>query len=508
MNRELQSLLQLREDNLKKWVIGKIPHHYKRISVDSHEALELAKLGFKKLNALFGIKLFFSQAVIAGAIFSNKYDEIIIVTPSQYGKSWMMGHIALALAFEGRPEYVAASSTDMAQIIMSNAVYSVQEAAPEVQNALLTPKDQLERLATSVSKSKMAFANGGFVEAISLADTFQNNLSRNRAVGRAGDFIVDEAALLSNDTFAEMGRREFANIDHTKYKMVMISNPHNPGTFYDKLTQENPSDRTFILWMDALTAIEEERFDEETVINSEFAKNKNQRRKYLLCELDVDGESMFEKPKLYNPPYIGDYTQYFLGIDAAYKGKDEIKIALNAVSEEGISHIEEVLTVNKGEWVDGETSEQILDDIERISHRYRVSLTCVDIGYGVWLVEGLNKRGIPAVGINFGAGATKERVKARQYAATNAANMRAELHLDLQNLIEDNYVKFSEQAYDEVKDAFPFVMAERKASGKIQVRPKSEIKAKIGHSPDGLDAVLLSIHAPIVFAGEYWKWNR
>lgn len=503
MNKEIASLLEKRQHDLKKWIIGKVPKHYKRLSVSDEKAQELAKLGVIKLNSFFGMKPFYSQAVMAGAILSGEYDEFIIVTTSQYGKSYLMGRVALLLAYSGEPVYVAASSGDGAQIIMANVVQAIQDAAPELQNALLNKQDQLDRLATSLSKTRVSFANGGFVEAISLADTYQDSLARNKAVGRGGHFFVDEAALVSNDTFAEMGRREFARIDGKKYKMVMISNPHNPGTFYDKLTQEEPSDRTFIMWMDALTAIEEERIDEETVINSEFAKNKRQRRKYLLCELDVDGESMFEKPKLYNPPLDDDYVQYFLGIDAAYKGKDNICISLNAVTEDGMSHIEEILTITKGEWVDGETSGQILDDIERLARKYRVPLTCVDIGYGVWLVEGLNNRGIRAKGINFGGGPTKGRTKANQYAAKNASNMRAELHLDLQGLIEDNYILFSEQAWDKVKDTFPFVISERRSNGKIQVRPKSEIKAKIGRSPDELDAVLLSVHAPIVFNGEY-----
>lgn len=211
---------------------------------------------------------------------------------------------------------------------------------------------------------------------------------------------------------------------------------------------------------------------------------------------------MFEKPKLYESPYRGDYVQYFLGIDAAYRGKDNICIALNAVSDDGISHIEEVLTVDKGEWVDGVTSEQIIEDISRIIRRYRVTYTCIDIGFGVWLVEGLAKRGFAVKGINFGEQPTKGRVKANQYAAKNAQNKRAEMHLDLQDLIENNYVEFSEQSYDKVKDIFPYVTSERKANGKIQVIKKSEIKAQTGRSPDELDAILLSIHAPLIFGTE------
>ena len=101
-------------------------------------------------------------------------------------------------------------------------------------------------------------------------------------------------------------------------------------------------------------------------------------------------------------------------------------------------------------------------------------------------------------GINFGEGPTKDRVKAKHYSAVNASNMRAEMHLDLQNLMEEKAIVWSSQAYEMVKDIFPYVTCERKTSGKIMVRPKIEIKNELGRSPDELDAVLLAVHAAIL----------
>ena len=502
MDRELQALLSKRSYDLSEWLIGNIPKHYKRISISTDEAIRLAKIGASAIGAYFGDRLYFTQAVIAGAVLEGKYKEYVIVTPSQYGKSWLFGRVGLLLGYNGEPTLIAGASADTADIIMSNVIGAVQSAAPEIQNKLTTSRDQIERLAVSLSKSRIGFSNGGYVQPISLADTYADNKKRNKAVGRGANYLLDEAALVKDDTFAELGRREFATVGEESYKMVMISNPHNPGFFYEKLTDDNPPDDTLIIWMDILTAIEEGRWTEQKVTQSEFAKHRKTRREYLLCVLDRDGGSMFEKPKLYQPPFRGDYVQYFLGIDAAYKGKDNISIALNAVSEDGRCHIEEVVTVDKGEWVDGVTSEQIIDDISRIIRKYRVTLTCVDIGYGVWLVEGLAKRGFAVKGINFGEAPTKGRVKANQYAAKNAQNKRAEMHLDLQDLIENQYIEFSEQAYEAVKDVFPYVTSERKANGKIQIIKKSEIKAQIGKSPDELDSILLSVHAPLIFGAE------
>lgn len=499
--KDLDALFAQQSFDLEPWLIGKIPKHYKRLSCSREEALRLAKFGATKIGAAYKCRLFFTQAVIAGAILSDDYDEVIIAISSQYGKSWLMGKIALLRAYEGAKQYIAAGSGDKTQIIMSYTTAATQEAAPEIKNKLLMKPTELERLTTSVSKQKLAFTDGGFVEPITLADAYNDNIAQNKAVGRGGDFIVDEAALVSEDTFAEMGRREFARIDGKKYKSVLISNPHRPGKFYDKLTQEHPPTRTLIVWADALTAVEEERFDIDTVYNSEFASNRSTRRRYLLCVLDVDGGGMFDQPKVVREALEGDYTQRFLGVDAAYKGKDKIEVSVCAVGN-GKMCVEETVEINKPKWIDGKTSEDIIKTVARIAYEKEAAFITVDIGWGVWLVEGLARMGLNVVGINFSETPTKERQRAKHYAAVEATNKRAEMHLDLQNLIESGVVEMTEQVYDGIKEALPYVTAERKASGKIQICPKEQIKAIIGHSPDKLDSVLLSIHAAIRFLGD------
>ncbi len=498
---ELDILFKGKHSDCKPWLIGKIPKHFKRLSVDDKEALRLAKLGATEIASAFGEKLFFCQAMIAGAILSGDYDEIVVCLCSQYGKSWLLGRVGLLEAYRGHKQYITGAAANVTSIIMGHVVASTQTAAPEIRNALLNKRDELDRLATSVSKQRLAFSTGGFVEAITLGDTYNDNIATNKAVGRAGDFYIDEASLVSDAAMSEMGRREFAKIDGTKYKQIMISNPHRPGVFYDKLTEENIPARRFVLWADALTAVEEERFTEELVRNSDFAKHKSTLRRYLLCVLDTDGSSMFGTPQTYEAPYEGEYTQYFLGVDAAYKGKDNICVALTAVGGNKV-HVEDVQVIDKKEWIDGVTSKDIIDDITRVVNNFGVAMTCVDVGWGVWLVEGLAQKGINVRGISFSGSPTKERQKAKHYSATNAENKRAEMHLDLQNLIDEGTLEMSEQAFSKCKDVLPFITAERKSSGKIRIREKAQLKQDIGKSPDELDAILLSIHAAILFLGE------
>lgn len=499
--KDLDAMFAVQSYDCEPWIIGKRPKHYKRMSCSYEEATRLAKIGASKIAAAYGAKLFFTQAVIAGAILCEDYDEVIIAISSQYGKSWLMGKVALLRAYEGAKQYIAAGSADKTQIIMSYTTSATQEASQEIKKALLMKPTELERLTTSVSKQKLAFANGGFVEPITLADAYNDNIAQNKAVGRGGDFIVDEAALVSEDTFAEMGRREFARIDGKKYKSILISNPHRPGTFYDKLTQDNPSKRTLIVWADALTAVEEERFTKETVYESDFAKNKSTRRRYLLCVLDADGGGMFDTPKVVDSELDGDYTQRFLGVDAAYKGKDNIEVSITAVGG-GKIRVEHTYTIKKPRWIDGVTSKDIIKEIARIAYANSASMVCVDVGWGVWLVEGLAQMGLNVRGVNFSEAPTRARIKANHYAAKEASNKRAEMHLDFQSLIEDQVLEVTKEVYDGIKDTLPYVTSERKASGKIQICPKEQIKAVIGHSPDELDSVLLSVHASIIFLGD------
>lgn len=502
-NKELEVLFENEHHDLKPWIIGKIPKHFKRLSVSDEEALRLAKLGAVAMASAFGIKLFFCQAVIVGAILDSKYDEVVVISPSQYGKSFILGRAALLRAYRGAKQYIAGAAANVTQIIMSHTVASTQEASKEIKDALLNKSNELERLATSLSKQRIAFSTGGFVEAITLGDTYNDNLIQNKAVGRGGDYIVDEAAQVSDDTFAEMGRREFARIDGKKYKSILISNPHRPGVFYDKMTQPNPPEGTLILWMDALTAVEEERFTKEMVLNSEFARHKSTLRRYLLCVLDVDGGGMFETPKVHEKPIQGEYTQYFMGIDSAYKGKDSVTVALGAVDSKGC-RVEEIYEDNRrgAEWIEGVTSEDIIKKIVRIDRNFHVANTCVDTGYGVWLNEGLIQHGVNSHGVNFSEAPTKSRVKKNHYSAKNALNKRAEMYIDLQDLIENDRISFSRQAYEKIRDALPYITAERKSNGKIKIVDKEAVKAVIGKSPDALDSVVLLVHAMIQFLGD------
>lgn len=492
----LKNLLKSADENRGKWLIGNKPLHYKRLSVDFEEADRLAKIGAIEIGAAFETVLYYSQAVIAGAVFSGDYDTLIIVSPSQYGKSFLLGRICLLLGYKDHQVSVAAAAKDKTEIILGHTRRAVSEASEEIKSKLLNEsKRKIDNLDKSLSKTKIGFASGGYVEAITLGDAYEG-IGKNQAVGIGTDFIVDEAALVSSKSLRELGRRQLSTIDGTSRLLVMISNPHQPGYFYDKLIGDADK-RTLILWMDALTAAQEGRWTVSQILDSDFAQDSDTRTRYLMCELPAEGQSMFGHLKVGK----GWDGTHYLGVDAAYKGKDNICITDAVKGKQGI-FIKEIAVIPKKHWIDGVTSEEIVRDVARVYQGLNCSHICVDQGYGVWLVEGLSRKMINGkrcnvTGINFGSGPSKARREAGHYAAKMAFNKRAEMHLDLESLAEDGQIEFSAQAYEKIQDVLPFITKSMRSNGTYQIRSKEEVKALIGKSPDELDSVLLAIQAAI-----------
>lgn len=491
--------MSAKDENLSKWLGGRhIPNHYKRITIPREEQIRLALLGAEKLFVSYEVVPYFTQAVITGALLSGDYDRLTVVTPWQYGKSFTMGHAALLMARQGTNVYVGGNTSEIASIIMTQTYAAVRNASPEMKAELTGDwMKRVDKMGAALSRDNIVFSHGGSVSAVTLGGTYED-VAHNKAVGRGGAYILDEAALIPDTVYRETLRAEFNRTDGKKSVMAAISNPHCTGWFYNDLVLDNPEPRHLIVWMDALTAVQEDRWTKEHILSSDAAKHTEDIERYLLCELPGTGHGMYPEPKVIDyQPKKGDI--HFFGVDAAYKGKDKIEIC-DAVLGDTL-HINEIAELEKVDWIDGVTSNQICDDIARVYHRYESAMTCVDVGFGVWLTEGLAHRGVNVKGINFGSGATPERVRARHYAATNAYNMRAELHIDIQDLMDGGKLTFSPQAYEQVKETIPHITSERMANGKIRVRPKLEIKHAIGHSPDAWDSVILAVHAWVIYQG-------
>lgn len=475
---------------------GNIPVHYKRCTIPEEDRKKYIRIGLREIFAHFDQKLYYTQALIAGVILSGDYDKVGVITSSQYGKSFLMGMVSLLLAYNGHRVNVAAATGEKTDIIMRYCRWAASHAANELKEALTGETlKKIDRLDQSLSKERLSFVGKGQVQGVTLGDTF-SGISHNKAVGQGGAYIVDEAALPSSESLAEIGRREFSTVDDSKEPLIMISNPHNAGYFYDFITQDEMYPRECVIWMDALTACQEGRWTVEKVLSSDFSRHRDTLQRYLLCELPSEGGGMFTDPVITQEIRTGYRV---MGVDAAYKGKDDIVVCVADHLGDKVV-MRDIATIKKGEWIDGVTSVEIIEQIARLYHAMGCVLCCVDTGFGVWLKEGLVLRGVSAKGIEFGSGPTRERVRDRRYCAVYARNKRAEMHMDLAEMMDYRSVEFTQSVYDEIKDVLPLITSDKTPSGKVQVTPKPEVKAKLGHSPDAFDAVLLALHAAVLYS--------
>lgn len=492
------------KENLRKWKHGYIPEHYRRISIGMAEAVRLACVGYASLNAHFGTTPYFTQSVIAGACITRAYENIHICTTSRYGKSWLMGQLALELAFGGDDCFIAGGSAKTANIIMKETHKHVQTMAPEMKHDILNPPDKLARMRTSTSKNRLAFAHGGAVEPLSLGSSFTGDThSNNQAIGEGGHTILDEADLAKPNEVAELGRRQFDSDGDEKLIGIQISNPHDGGMFWDSLTADEVPDNTLLIWMDVRTAFEEGRIkSKDQVMSSDFFKVSSTCTRYLLCEMeDYNVKKFFPPPEIELEAPQSDFKTY-LGIDSAYTGKDGLRAVIGYIKPTGVFVGYKCIKIDTSDWVLGETSYEIIDELTRIALRYNICGMAVDVGWGVWLAEGLAKNGLKygfnVYDIHFGSAPTPERKKREHYTALYATNKRTEMHMDLAELMENKKATFTESMAELLKDQLKSVKRVKKERNKIAIIPKDEIKQSLGKSPDELDATILCLHALIL----------
>lgn len=165
-------------------------------------------------------------------------------------------------------------------------------------------------------------------------------------------------------------------------------------------------------------------------------------------------------------------------------------------------------------WVDFETPTMIVETIVTLCKKANIVAIAMDLGAGVWLYESLGKRlleenlSVALKGVAFNSSPTQERTRdgvdlasGDANSAEMAVNKRAELHLDLRELMETKSIKFAEEVIQKIDPEMQAVGREIEGNrGKVQIEDKTRfIKKRLGHSPDSLDAVMLAVHAFILY---------
>lgn len=509
------------QEELRDAVKGKIPKHFKRNTIREREGfeaeLEYYKLGFTTALSEFNIELWWSQAVQFGAFLSGKYKTGYCVATPRYGKSFLCGVMANHFAYKGENCYAVGSTQEYSSIIIQHAREILVNSHPEVKEMLtfgdtdISAVDKrLKRGLSSFSSEGFSFRNGGKLEGLSAGSNFTDP-SKIHVIGRGGNMFGDEASDISPIALGHMGRREFESDTGQKLLMYLISNPRSLNNFYDFMTNEDLADDEFVMHLDVVTAMEEGsiRYTKEELMRSQFTITEDSIRENLLCEFPTERSTFFDaSPHILDSFDITnrDDLDFFIGVDSAYKGADSIQVTVQVCDKNNHFTVLDTKDIKPKEWIDGITAIEIVDKIVTLANRLNAKAIGIDAGGGAHIVQPLKMRRLsgqlkcPVYDINFGGKPTDIKVIAKEPSAEYAFNRRAEMHLMLRGMMEAQRVSFVRKVWDAIAREMSFVSEIQKPEDRlVKIRPKSEIKKLLHHSPDELDSVLIALHVAELF---------
>ena len=281
---------------------------------------ELAIAGYTLAFKYTGIKLFFTQSLILGALLDDDIHEIAVILPTRYGKTFTVAIGAvLAAAVLDRKVILVSCDYKKASLPMNKIVHEVipqvRKVAPHILSGLVGG-DKLERLSQSANKQRLSWTNGGSIEVVSVSEQLVNaDVQGQGAIGFGGDLIIlDESALLRDSTYSTI-RRMLA--ESSVSKIVEISNPHRTGHFSRLMQDKEKDDGVFRVWADVNTAIEEQRFDVKSVERAKKFMTSRQVRIYFECEFPKLGEYAYFRPQKYDILPRKEQLEFYGAVDLA-----------------------------------------------------------------------------------------------------------------------------------------------------------------------------------------------
>lgn len=459
------------------------------------------------------IELNFDQALAVGALISGDYDTGYMIEPPRFGKSFVMGALANYLAMHSYSVSVVASKSARTAKVMEHARRHLRGANDAMKNMLVADSrasiSKADKLLggseTAYSKSRIVFRNGNKIDTKSTGDTF-SSMDNDENIGEGAHVLIDEMDFISERALTELGRRQFERDDGVPLILFGISNPRFLNHFFESVTNPNLKPREFVIWGNIVTSMESDsiKMSAEEVLQSDFARTEESIRINLLCEYDTDSSEFFNAPMVIAPrdklTFISPTTIASLGIDSAYKGSDGITLALSLYDTATDTMIRVLDTINlrPDEWSDARSTKEIVDGIERVVLTYGVVCIAIDIGQGSHLiVEMMNRSSFNHVviyPIDFGARPTPEKVETGVDTAMMAKNKRAEMHLVLRQLMQEQKVVFAEELKEVLLTQMRAIQIKNKELEKVTLIGKDVIRQTLKRSPDDLDAVVLSVH--------------
>lgn len=426
-----------------------------------------------------------TQLQIARSILLQEYSRNIIITPTQFGKSFVVALAVLySAAIAGKRWIITAPSEKKARITMNYINEHIFDSP--VFYSQLDVESAKERLKKEASKKRITFRRGGEVSILSL-DARNSKRNVEAAMGHgAQNICLDESALIDDVLYASVKRMLGG---HAKNFLIEISNPFYRNHFYRTWEHDSNYHKVYANYE---TALAEGRF------TPEFIEEMRKEALFdVFYECKFPDENAFDAEgyrqliatdaiKEAKQPHSGALR---LGVDVGAGGDETTFILRSDTFAEVIDHFrvkDTMVTVQKVvEWRDqySKKNEQFFKDNPAIKPLEDHNITIDDIGIGHGVSDRLIEMGLNITKVNVGMTAEEK---------DKFLNLKAELAWKMKQWLEHkDHAVFGTNLREQCT-WYKFKVHSDKV---IQIEAKEDLKKRTGgKSPDFAEGLLLTFY--------------
>lgn len=404
------------------------------------------------------------QLTIFGALVLKKSPRINIITSTQYGKSLIVALACIVLScLDGEMISIPAPSEDKAKIIMRYYLHHLGDHP--LFYSQLERSDKLDRLIMETSRDRLVLKNRGGVFILSVhAKDSQKGFEA--AMGEGSRIVIQDESCLIPDTIESTIFRMIAGKKNAMY--VKIGNPFYRNHFYKSANDP----RYLQIFIDYVQGLKEGRLQYDFI---EEARTKPNFDILYGCKfpdgdvMTADGFSRLLtdddllKAKVPLTEHAGLIT---LGVDPA-AGRDNSAIVLKSA--------------NAQEIVFNQQLDDIMDLVGVVADLYRLhaaQMIVVDrTGIGEGVYRRLKQMDFPVRGVSF----------AERPSEDDFQNLKAELYWKQRNWVLAGGRLMINPAWDEFMN-----IKYKNKEGKILIEPKEALLKRGIHSPNVVDAAVLT----------------
>lgn len=424
----------------------------------------------------FGVEITKGQIDIAVEIIFKNHKRVQVMTPTQYGKSFVVGAaILLAMAILHEKFIIVSTSTEKASIIMGYIIDLIGKDPLFYGQLDLDFKDITQRLQTERSKKTIDFNQGGSVSVLSV-DARNGRRNIEAAMGKGGqNIILDESALLEDVLYATVKRMLGGWGDNAF--MLEIGNPFYRNHF---LRTWN-SKRYHKIFIDYHQALAEGRYTEN------FIEEMKEEALFDILygvrfpednEIDQRGfrQLLTEQEILDCQEVVSHEGQLSLGCDIGGGGDDNVYTVRSRTYAHIFGHNRSNDTMtNVGEIEHAHIALDIIPEYISID----------DVGIGRGVSDRLKEKGLSVNAVSAGS---------RPKDPDKFANIKAENYWKLRDWIKaggklepnDKWMQLTWIKYKVNSDKV------------IQMEGKADLKKRTGKSPDFAESLMLTFSEPDV----------